>query len=301
VSATTLLTVGIPTYNRADAVVERVRELLRFSDELGIRVLVIDNASTDGTSEKLRAEFAGTSVDIRRNDVNLGYSGNLLKLIEVAETEYLTVVSDEDLVERAGLVALIDVLREQHPRLVSPRAQVGENDCYRGQRTTRPIGAEEFERASFYVSGVTFEVARARRDANTVSALIPENAVATYYPQVLLTALAILDGSALFLDALVSRQVVQLQTHISDPGRGAYWFVPGRWAQFEGFEEFFQSTVERLPESAAEIEKMRTYVRAGLFRRLQVAAVAQYPGLSAHVARPPLSLMGKLARLLRRN
>ncbi len=298
-STSAILTVGIPTYNRCDAVVERVRELLDSCDELGVRILVIDNASSDETAEKLEAEFAGAGVDIRRNDANLGYAGNLLRLIEVTETEYLTVVSDEDLVERSGLVALLAVLRERRPRLVSPRAQVGDNDCYRGRRSTRPIGAEEFESAAFYVSGVTFEVAGARRDAATLGALIPANAAATYYPQVLLTALAVLDGESLFLDALVTRQVVKLQTRISDPGRGAYWFVPGRWAQFEGFEEFFQATIERLPDSGAEVGRMRESMRSGMFRRLETAAVAQFPELAGHVHPPRESLLGGFVRVLR--
>lgn len=293
------LTVGIPTYNRVNAVVERVGELLQYRDTVDIRILVIDNASTDGTFESLTSEFDGTDVDIRRNEENLGFAGNFLRLVEVTETDYLTVISDEDQVELDGLVSLIALLRDHRPRFVSPRAQTGENDCYRGRRATRPMKPEEFQSASFYLSGITFEAAAAKRHATVVHELVSHNAAAKYYPQVLLTALAILDGEGMFLDALVTRQVVVLETHLIDARSGAYWFVPGRWAQFEGYEEFFKGTLERLPHSAQEIARMQTSIRSSILSLLKKAAVLQYPELSEHMRPPRQSLARRVIRVLR--
>ena len=300
-SAPGLLTVGIPTYNRADSVVRRVYELLEFREEFGIRILVIDNASDDDTVDRLSAEFKDDEVVVLRNDRNLGFAGNLLRLIEVADTDYLTLVSDEDRVDPAGLAALISVLRERRPRLVSPRAQVGDDDCYRGRRRTGPIEPEDFESASFYVSGLTFAVDDTKLDAQTIAEIIPSNAAATFYPQVLLAALAVINGETLFLDALVSRQAEQRPTHISTDGRGAYWFVPSRWAQFEGFEDFFQSAEERYPEGAVTIDRMRTKIRAGVLEVLEGGAVAQFPALAEHL-RPSRrkALLGRLITLIGR-
>src|SRR5690606_12236688 len=126
------ITIGIPTYNRADAVVARVRELLALRRDLDFHILVADNASSDGTFDRLTAEFAALDVELRRNEQNLGLAGNLLRLIEHSKTDYLTFVSDEDTVEAQGLFDLVETLRARRPRLVSPRAQVGDNDCYRG-------------------------------------------------------------------------------------------------------------------------------------------------------------------------
>lgn len=298
-SAEPILTVGIPTFNRRDAVVARVRELLEIRDEVGVDILVIDNASTDGTIDALRAEFEGSGVELQSNDRNLGYAGNLLRLIDVARTEFLTVISDEDEVSLSGLVELMALLVQHRPRLVSPRAQVREDECYRGRRSTREIRADEFQSASFYVSGITFQVESAQRDVAIVRPLMPENAAATYYPQVLLAALAILDGEALFLDALVTRQVVQLQTQISDAGPGAYWFVPARWAQFEGYEGFFDLLQEARPEKADEIEIMRGSTRAEILGLLESAAVAQFPGVASHVRTAPASFAARAARAAR--
>ena len=294
------ITIGIPTYNRADAVVARVRELLALRRDLDFHILVADNASSDGTFDRLTAEFAALDVELRRNEQNLGLAGNLLRLIEHSKTDYLTFVSDEDTVEAQGLFDLVETLRARRPRLVSPRAQVGDNDCYRGRRLTSAIAPEEFDSASYYLSGITVEVSGAKRNAETVAAFLPDNAAAVYYPQVLLTALAMLDGEAIFLDSLVTRQVVELETHLSSYGRGAYWFVPSRWAQFEGYEDFFASTAERLPEAAPYVRQMRESIRASVFSLLHAGAIAQFPDLAGHVPPPYESLLGRMSRVVRR-
>jgi len=280
VTATSLLTIGIPTYDRAGAVLQRVAELLALPDELDLRVLVIDNASPDGTAERVAAAFSDRRLRVLRNESNLGYSGNFLRLIEEARTEYLMVVSDEDEVLEGGLVTLISYCRDERPRFVAPRAQVGDNTAYRGRRRTRPIEADEFESASFYVSGLTFAVDDVRASAAVVAALVPDNPVAALYPQVLLSALAVEAGGSDFVDALVTRQVTELESRIVAPGGAPYRFVPGRWAQFEGFETFFRMLAEQRPESAAKIDSMRAALRESLLGRLEAAAIAQYPELA---------------------
>jgi hypothetical protein len=109
-----------------------------------------------------------------------------------------------------------------------------------------------------------------------------------------------IEGEALFLDALVTKQMVELKTHLSTYGRGAYWFVPARWAQFEGYEEFFAATIDRLPAHAVELGEMRNANREGVFSLLEAAAVAQYPDLAEHAPAPRESLLGRVSRVARR-
>ena len=48
-----ILTVGIPTFNQSEAVCTRLKELIALEISDQIEILVIDNHSTDGTSENL--------------------------------------------------------------------------------------------------------------------------------------------------------------------------------------------------------------------------------------------------------
>jgi glycosyltransferase involved in cell wall biosynthesis len=298
------LTVAIPTYNRADTVARRVREFVALGEIPGVELLVVDNASTDGTYSRLESEFAQPNIRILRNSENIGYSGNFLRLITETSTEYLTVMSDEDRLNGEGFQRLLEFCAAQSPRMVSPRAQVGTNEKYRGRATTREIDPSEFENASFYLSGLTYEASAAREYASLISGMIATNSAANIYPQVLLTALAVASGKAHFLDALVSTQLEQLATHIVEENGGEYFTVPGRWSQFVGYEDFFNRDFSaHLDESGRfRLEQMRQTRRSQLLPRLNKAAIAEFPELKEHFARACTAKRngGFLSRLLRR-
>jgi glycosyltransferase involved in cell wall biosynthesis len=82
-------------------------------------VLVIDDASGDGTHAELARLCAGTAVRLLRNESNLGYAGNVLRLFEECRTPYLLVASDDDAVVTASLAPLARLLEERSPAFVS--------------------------------------------------------------------------------------------------------------------------------------------------------------------------------------
>ena len=89
------VTVGIPTYNRGSLLRESMASVLSqsYSD---LRLLVCDNASEDGT-EEIVASFGDPRIDYVRSDRNIGMVGNFNRVIELAETEFLVVLPDDDL------------------------------------------------------------------------------------------------------------------------------------------------------------------------------------------------------------
>jgi len=298
------LTIGIPTYNRGEAVSRRVREFIELQAPEGVELLIIDNASTDGTYESLTSEFSRSGIRVLQNSKNLGYAGNFLRILEEAKTDYVMVVSDEDRVNFDGLSLLLEFCAEHSPNMVSPRAQVGTKVNYRGRTQTRSIEPDEFEVAAFYVSGLTYDVSVARDYALVVSQLVSTNSAANIYPQVLISALAVAAGGAYFVDALVSTQLEQLQTHIVEDNGDAYFTVSGRWAQFVGYEQFFDRDFDALlgAEGRSRLEVMRNKRREVLLNQLERAAVGEFPGLKEHFLRGRSAKVGKnpISRILGR-
>lgn len=286
--ASSFLTIGVPTYGRADAALRCVGELLALDLADGVRVLVIDNASPDGTAELLSATFDDPRLTVLRNPENVGYAGNVLRLIAEADSDYLLFLSDEDTVLPDGLAELISFCRAHGPRLVSPRAEVGGNSLYRGRAATGPIEAEDFERASFYVSGLTVAISSILEDAKTVGRLVDSNAAARLYPQVILTALATTRGDAYFLDSVVTSQVQALDSHIAAAGGANYRTLPSRWEQFVGYEAFFSSEIDAAGDSRAgqSLRRMRETQRRGLGALLRAAAVLEVPVIGNYLERP---------------
>jgi len=93
-SADPFVTIAIPTFNRAswlkDCVVAALAQTYaRFE------VLVLDNASTDNTSEELRA-INDQRLRVVRHEKNIGGVGNLIACLEEARGDYVVFVPDDD-------------------------------------------------------------------------------------------------------------------------------------------------------------------------------------------------------------
>jgi len=90
-----------------------------------IEVLVVDNASSDGTVEMLRAEFPG--VRVMANAENVGFTRGNNEALAEAQGRYLFLLNPDTELRPGALQALIDYM-EAHPRvgIVGPRLFYGD-------------------------------------------------------------------------------------------------------------------------------------------------------------------------------
>lgn len=91
------LTIAIPTYNRPRQLKTTVQLLLPQLTE-DTEITILDNASPiPVTHDSLQIPTSHTgTVNIRRNQVNIGLSGNVLRCFEVCKTQYIWVLADDD-------------------------------------------------------------------------------------------------------------------------------------------------------------------------------------------------------------
>jgi glycosyltransferase involved in cell wall biosynthesis len=102
------LTVGIPTYNRARLLGESIESVLAQSFT-SFRLVVSDNASDDDTPEVVRS-FNDDRIQYVRSDQNAGAIANLNHLIELADTEFLVLLPDDDVLYPGHLGAIVGLL-----------------------------------------------------------------------------------------------------------------------------------------------------------------------------------------------
>jgi len=105
------VTVGIPTYNRVGLLQGAIDSVLAQEYE-HFRILISDNASTDATSA-LVASYRDPRIDYVQSDHNVGVIGNFNRLIELADTDFLMLLSDDDRLYPDYLRSVVEVL-EQH-------------------------------------------------------------------------------------------------------------------------------------------------------------------------------------------
>lgn len=101
------VTVGIPTYNRAEMLRASIGSVLS-QPRSDVQLIVCDNASTDYTAEVV-ASFDDSRLSYVRSDVNVGMIGNLNRVIGLAETELLVLLPDDDLLYPGYFDAVVDV------------------------------------------------------------------------------------------------------------------------------------------------------------------------------------------------
>ena len=107
-----MLSILIPTYNRADILPRSLAVLDDAVPRSEIEVLFVDNASTDGT-HSLLLDYAASRphVTVLRNPQNLGIFRSLYRGIVSARRDWLLVLSDEDAVKPALFPMLAQVWR----------------------------------------------------------------------------------------------------------------------------------------------------------------------------------------------
>jgi glycosyltransferase involved in cell wall biosynthesis len=111
-----LLTIGIPTYNRAYSlknVLPRLsQDLLGFESK--IQIIIIDNASSDDTQAVvlnwIEAVKSRLTVRYIRNMENIGMSRNIVSCFYMSDTSYTTFMGDDDCLNIESYRKLIDIL-----------------------------------------------------------------------------------------------------------------------------------------------------------------------------------------------
>jgi glycosyltransferase involved in cell wall biosynthesis len=110
-----LLSLCISTYNRADWLDVSLRSALKRTEAFAdvVEVLVVDNASTDHTSE-VAQRYAGPHLRYERNRVNVGMLGNLKVTADLAKGEYIWIIGDDDIVMPAAVERILWAIATLH-------------------------------------------------------------------------------------------------------------------------------------------------------------------------------------------
>jgi glycosyltransferase involved in cell wall biosynthesis len=126
ISQTTKLTIGIPTYNRALALIELLKNLYSLSDsEYYFNILILDNSENDITEVHLYKAGYLDKVNLKyiRHKQNIGFDDNILQLYINTSTDYLWLIGDDDLPEDNYLINIFKALSSNPDMVLIPFRQ----------------------------------------------------------------------------------------------------------------------------------------------------------------------------------
>ncbi|MVW79900.1 glycosyltransferase family 2 protein [Bordetella sp. 02P26C-1] len=123
----TRVTIVVLTYNRKEDLCATLARLTRLRDgaSLPYRIIVVDNASTDGTGERVHAEYP--HVEVVRAPSNLGAAGRNMGVARV-RTPYVAFCDDDTAWQGSSLSIAAHIL-DAHPviTVLNARIVVGED------------------------------------------------------------------------------------------------------------------------------------------------------------------------------
>lgn len=106
------LTIAIPTYNRSESLQAVLDSILsQISDNYKLEIIISDNASTDNTFEIVKQyQEKYPYIKYFRNEFNKGIDYNISKAVELSSSDYVMLLSDDDLLLDGGLAYLISLI-----------------------------------------------------------------------------------------------------------------------------------------------------------------------------------------------
>jgi glycosyltransferase involved in cell wall biosynthesis len=113
------ITFIVPTYNRINIISKTIEINKAICSRYGAEIIVIDNASKDGTYQYLSAKYP--DLNLIKNELNLGLKGSIKRVISEfsRENNILIFISDEDIIFEPGLKILKNILYENEDLAVA--------------------------------------------------------------------------------------------------------------------------------------------------------------------------------------
>lgn len=120
-----VLSICIPTYNRASFLDGNLSRIIPCIRDRNIPVCISDNASTDSTRDIVeRHKKLYPNISYRRNDSNLGVDPNISAVLAMAETDYAWLLSDDDRLFDGAVDLVLKQLEQQRPDMILVNAVV---------------------------------------------------------------------------------------------------------------------------------------------------------------------------------
>jgi glycosyltransferase involved in cell wall biosynthesis len=118
-SADIFLTIGIPTYNRQESVVQLLELLTTIEPIVRCEILLINNGDAiDVVSQIAQLKSKGFQVNFLRNAENCGGQENCLRIYENAVGKYVWYIGDDDRIYPDAFVKVVQILQQHEPDCV---------------------------------------------------------------------------------------------------------------------------------------------------------------------------------------
>lgn len=106
-----LLTVGIISYNRPFELERTIKSLLPLPDNVEVVICDDNSPKIDEILIHVKDLVKDSNINFVSNSINLGYDRNLYKVIQLANSEFVLLLGDDDYLEVGALQSIVNFLK----------------------------------------------------------------------------------------------------------------------------------------------------------------------------------------------
>lgn len=115
------VTVGVISYNSSSTILETLNSIINQSYK-DIKIIISDDASTDNTPTVIQQwvkENQEHNVQVITHDKNLGVSGNLNGIINIASTKWIKIIAADDILEENCIDTFVKYARKNNASIIT--------------------------------------------------------------------------------------------------------------------------------------------------------------------------------------
>ena len=250
-----LLTICIATYNRSEIVTNLIKSLLSFELNNEIEILVIDDYSSDNTSENLSQFSDVSNVSVYRNQQNLSRARTQLKYFNLCKTEFLVELADDDYLLKDGLLELLDLLPKLDVDFLSTRwsGWDGSLEPGRGSDKVQDVSLTNLRSASEHSIGCVYRASIIRHSEKyLLKRLDRDCALAFFWHQNIVLCMAMLNNLTFVSCPILLGGYAQegsATSNFEDSNGNKYFSLTSTFNKYLGLKEFYEDMLEQFPES----------------------------------------------------
>lgn len=266
-----LLTIAIPTYNRFNTIIKCLENIDKNQIFEKVDILISDNNSEDNTFDKLKKKY-NNKFYIYKNNSNIGFANNTIKLFELCTTKYLLWISDEEDLNFKNLDRLIDTL-EKNDLIFLCTQYFKNNNLFRGKSKISIIKENEIWESASHLPGIIFNKYLCNDLIKNISELSKSYVILfKYYPQIffLIHLMAIDNKKCMYLnfDICYEKNFVE-ETHDLDLLGNHYSGVSVRWQLHKELVAYLKFLIKN--NDNVVLKKILTHQKKRILKTLRLA------------------------------
>jgi glycosyltransferase involved in cell wall biosynthesis len=114
-----LLSIFIPTFNRANLIGQTLNKFIEQVKEFNIPIIISDNYSTDNTFEVVQTyKKEYPLIQYYRNNENLGFDKNILRMSDLVNTKYCWLFGDDDIINDNAIITILDNIKSDYDLII---------------------------------------------------------------------------------------------------------------------------------------------------------------------------------------